>query len=500
MSILVKINSINRNDHIDWRSLNVVQNLTSQVDKCNFNIKSVNKPYTPSVGDQVEVLDGSITIFGGEIIRVNKDNLSVPSGVIYSVECVDYEFSLQNILISESYENMTIEDIIADIFDNYVPSFTYNNVNCTFEIKKIVFNNVSVITALKRLSEIVKYEYYISPVKDLNFFQKFTNSAPFNLTDDDSFSIKGSLDIKFDGSQISNVVKVRGGEYDGALFEEVLTAGAGQSSFKTKNKMSNLQVWIDTGGGYVEQVVGVEFLNTFDEGFDVLQNYQDQSFNFENGLNAGDLVKYSGNPKVRVLIESEDNASIAEYGRREKIIQDTSIEDNKTARQRAFAELGAYKQEMIEAKFKTYTAGLRSGQLIKITNTKFGLDTNFIIKKVAFKTFTNNSYIYEAYLTTARIYELVEILMKLIEPDPLQSDDAEVAEKLKSNIQTLTISEVIARITSENDSVTIEITENIQKDPLGADTMPEWVLAPYFPSSITDTKREGLLDISLELY
>jgi len=502
MSITVNINTIDRKDHIDWRSLNVQQNLTSQVDKCTFKIKKADtgKTYKPNVGDDIQVLDGATTIFGGEIVRVNEVNLSVPDGVVYDVECADYEFGLQNILFAESYETTSIEDIIADIFDKYVAGYTYANVSASFVIQKIVFNNITVIQALKRLAEVVKYEYYVDPDKDLHFFQKFTNSAPFNLTDSDAYSIKGSLDIRFDGSQIANAVKVRGGEYDGSVFEEILTAGAGQLSFPTKNKMSDLAVELNDGGGYVVQTVGVEFLNTFAEGFTVLQNYQDQSFRFENGLVAGDLVKYSGLPKIRVLVESEDPTSIAEFGKREKIIQDTSIEDNATARQRARAEVSAYKDEMVEAKFKTYTPGLRSGQLIKITNTKFDLDTDFLIKKVIFKTFTEDSYVYQASLTTARKYELVELLMRLIEPDAVQADDNEVAEKLKTDIKTITIGESIARQTAESDDATIEITENIQDDPLGAGVEPTWVLADYFPTSITDTKRVGLLDRSMEVY
>ncbi len=499
MSITVNINSVNRNDHIDWKSLIVRQNLTSQVDKASFQIKSANKAYSPQVSDTVEILDGSTKIFGGEIIRVSDANLSVPDGIVYRVECVEYEFGLQNITFAETYENETIEDIIKDMFDKYVSGYTYAGVSSTFEIEKIVFNNITVIQALKRLAEIVKYEFYVDADKDLHFFQKFTNSAPFNLTDTDSYSIKGSLDIRFDGSQIANAVKVRGGEYDGSTFEEVKTAGAGQKSFETKNKMSNLAVELDTGGGYVVQTVGQEFIDDFTT-HDVLQNYQDQSFRFENALSAGDLVKYSGNPKVRVLVESQDPASITTYGQRDKLVEDQSIEDNATARQRAKAELGAYKDEMIEAKFKTYTAGLRSGQVIRITNTKFGVDTDFIIKTVTFKTFENNSYIYEANLTTTRKYDFVEILMKIIEPESVQADENETAEKLKLDKVTIKIGEVIAKVNAESDQATIEITENIQDDPLGAGVEPEWVLAPYFPSSITDTKRVGLLDYSLEVY
>jgi len=477
MSITVNKNLVDITNKIDPNSLRVDQNLTSQVDRCSFKIK---KSSTVEVGDDIEVLDGAVKVFAGEVINIQKVNLSVPDGLIYTVQAVDYSFALQNILISESYTDETIEDIIKDIFDTYVSGFTYTNVDCNFEIEKIVFNNINVIQALKRLVEIVKYEFYVDADKDLHFFQKFTNTSPFSLTDTDTDSIKGTLDFKTDGSQIANAVKVRGGEYDGTVFEEVLTAGAGQKSFKTKNKMADLTVELNTGGGYVSKTVGVEFINDFTS-YDVLYNYQDQSFRFENGLSAGDLIKYTGKPKIRVLVESEDPASISTYGRREKLIQDTSIEDNATARQRASAELGAYKEPNIEAKFSTYTAGLRAGQVINIKNTKFGIDADFIIKKMSFKSYTNDTYIYEAILTTTRQYELVEILSLILQADNVKADESEQAEKLKKVEATISVGESITRITGELDQATIEITENIQKDPLGANTEPDWVLAPYFP-------------------
>jgi hypothetical protein len=71
---------------------------------------------------------------------------------------------------------------------------------------------------------------------------------------------------------------------------------------------------------------------------------------------------------------------------------------------------------------------------------------------------------------------------------------------LKTDAATINIAELVYRQTAEEDDATIIITELIEDDPLGAGVEPEWVLAPYFPSSIADPKRVGLLDYSLKVY
>ena len=487
-----------------WESLNVEQNLTSQVDSASFKYRKFgSRAWSPSVSDEIEIWDDETKIFGGTIITMNESIEAGSDGLLYNIKCVDWTYELDSYLVAESYESQTIAQIITHMVDNYATGFTYVNVESDFLIDKIVFNQVPISECLKRLANIVKYEWYIDPDKDIHFFPKFTNTAPYDLTDSSGNYIYKSLIRNIDGKQLANRVKVRGGEYDADTFEDEITVkGNITKSFKLPYRFSGLSVWLNVGAGYVAQDVGIDFINDFTTD-DVLYNYNDMTIKWENPLADGDLIKFSGKPKVPVLAIASDSISIAEFGVKEKLVRDNSIEDIQTARRRAIAELEAYKDEIDDTSFKTYTSGLRTGQIINLQSTTRGsIDVNYIIRRVVFKMIDPENFGYTVGLVTTRKYGFIELLQKLLQPESMQADDNEVAEDIETDIIDLTITELIdVTLAVDTDAFDIVITEDIEKDPLGLDTEPDWVLAKYVPSPWpTDTKREGRLDYSLQVY
>lgn len=495
--IKVEINAVDLSDIVIWNSLRVEQNLTSEVDTAQFAInKYGGRTFTPAIDDAVIIYDGASKIFGGRIAAIDETNINGADGLRYNIRCVDYSFDLNNLLVAKSYDNNTVKEIIDDIIANFAPTYTSLNVSSDYEIEKIVFNQVSVASCLKKLAALVKYEWYVDEDKDVHFFAKFTTSAPFNLTDTSENYITDSLKRKIDGSQIVNSVKVRGGEYDGVSFTDNITvSGSDSKSFKLPYKFSNLTIKLNS----VSQVVGIDFIDEFAD-HDVLYNYNERTIRWENNLSAGDVIEFTGNPKIRVLVTADNADSIAEFGLREKIITDSSIEDNATARLRARAEVDTYRLETNEVTFETREAGLRAGQVMNINSTRRDINTDFIIERLVFKTRTRDDFMYEASLVTTKKYRLTEILRKLMQPSAEQINAAEVPEILKTDTVKIKIGELVYRQTAQSDEATITIDENIGKDPLGEDTEPDWVLAPYFPTSISDTKRVGLLDYSLKVY
>lgn len=501
-AITVEINSVDRNDHIIWETLNVKLNLTNLVDTATFSIRKYgSRSYTPAVDDEVIVYDGAVKIFGGSILRINEKVESI-EGVIYSIECVDWSNEFNSQLVSKTYENKSIEYIIDDIVTNFTDgTFTTTNVTAPFIITNIVFNQVKPIECLKRLAKVVNKQWYIDPDKDIHFFAKFTELAPYDLEDDSGNYVYKSLARQIDGTQLANKVLVRGGEYDASTYTDDTTVkGSDTKSYTLPYKFKDLTVELDTGAGFVAQTVGIDFVDQFSGGFDVLHNYAEKTIKWEVALADGDIIRFSGLPKVPILVVAEDTPSILAFGEKQKMVIDKSIEDIATARERAKAELSVYAQETENANFKTYTAGLRAGQTINLTSVVRSANTDFIIKSVSFRAVSPDNFDYKVDLMTTEKYNLIEMLNALLEPDPIQADDAEVAEILKTDIVTVSIAELISVTSAVTDIVTVSIAEDIQKDPLGAGVEPTWVLAPYFPSSITDTKREGRLDYSLKVY
>lgn len=497
--IQVLINGTDRTSELVQQTLEVVQILGAQRDTAKFQYKKYgSKSYTPAVLDTVVVYDGTTKIFGGRVARITENPINGAAGIVYTIECVDYSFDLDSVLVSQSYSNMTIQAIIADMVTNFAPTFTVANVSSTFTVTKVVFNQVPMSQCIKRLADIVKYDWYVDPDKDIHFFSKYTNSAPYNLTDISGNYVVNSLERRVDGSQIANQVKVRGGEYEAASFTDSVTIkGTSTKTVRLPYKFSNLSVTKNS----VSQTIGIDFI-TDPTTVNVLYNYADQTLKFPSNLADGDIISFTGNPKVRVLAIASDAASIAQYGVREKIIQDDSIEDLTTARKRAIGELDAYKDQQTEAKFTTYTSGLRSGMVINLNSSRRGANVDFLIRSVKFKPYKPDTYAYFVELVTTKKFDLTELLQSLLQPEDLKINDSETSEIIKTDLATITVTEVItaANSTTNTDIATITISENIQKDPLGAGVEPTWVLAPYFPTSITDTKREGLLNRSLKVY
>jgi hypothetical protein len=137
--------------------------------------------------------------------------------------------------------------------------------------------------------------------------------------------------------------------------------------------------------------------------------------------------------------------------------------------------------------------------VINLSSTLRNATVDFLIKKVKTKTVDPNTFLYEVEVVTTQKYSLIELLQKILQPEDTAIDSSEVAELLKTDTVDISIGELIEAMSAVEDIVDVEVVEVIQKDPLGAGVEPEWVLAEYFPTDITDPKREGRLNLSFKL-
>lgn len=496
--ITVKINNIDRSSLINWRSLKVMKKLTSEVDELSFEILKQKDSYIPEIADEIEVYEGGNKIFGGKIVNIEEDLKEIEGGY-FKIEAQDYSYDLAGKLVAKSYTNQTGKEIIEDLISEFSPSFTTTNVVCPENIAKIVFNQVPINDCLTRLSKIVGYEWYVDANKDIHFFKRFSLVAPFNLTDTNGNYVYRTLKRNIDGTQIVNQVKVRGGMgTETNLYEDVITVkGDDTMAFVLPYKFAGLSVWLDTGGGYVEQTVGIDNIDDFTS-HDVLYNYQMDSIRFETALADGDLIKFSGYKKYPVMAIVSDDSSIGAIGLREKLILDNTIENQDTARERAFLELELSKDKITDCDFKTYQSGLETGMRISLSSDKRDIEEmDYIITKIVFLTRTPEEFEYQIKVSTARKMGLTEFLKELARRgDSYKEDDNEVAEIIKTDMSNFQIEESIEAIGANENSEELEIDELIQD----SEEEPTWVLSPYTPTSINDTKRAGRLNRSMKLY
>lgn len=711
--MIVKLNSVDISDSVIVDSLSVVQNLTNEVDTASFSVYKRGDRVLPVFDDDIEVLDGNTKLFGGKVVEV-KQVIGSGKVEVYEISCVDHTFEFDRILAARTYTNTSVKDIIDDLITSYAPSFTTNNVSSNFIIKKIVFNQIPLSQCMRKLADIIKYDWYIDADKDVHFFDKFTNIAPFDLTDTNGKYVYKSLVRSVDGSQVVNRVKVRGGEYDGNIYTDIITVvGNDTKSFNLPYKMSNLKIevsepsqeehetlgddlqaywkfdgnsndatgngwngsdsnvsydnsyglinqgvsangsnsqipfgnigasvqqtcsislWLKTtmtsksviltlqnagdnanlflklneptsgkiswrlwngssttainsttatlndgnwhhivavrngvnaalyidgnttpeatsssfhninvggtankffepgndvvyngyidevgiwsrelttqevsdlynsgagltipflvdGGsfGFIEKTVGIDFIDDFSNK-DVLYSFQTQSFNFENPLTDGTQIRFSGNPKIPVLAIAEDGESISRYGIIEKLIRDNSIASNEIARKRAAGELLAFANTIIDAKFNTYQSGLRTGMILKISSDNREFDDDLLIKRIIFTPRTPFEFEYKVDCISTKRYELIDILRKIITPEPRPEDEREVSEQIYVVNERLRIGDEWQQI---NPFVTEE-NMGLQDEWLDLDGDDiTWVYGYYAPTSHSDTKRMG---------
>ena len=202
---------------VEWESLQIENNLTSQVDTCSLKYRKYGtRAYTPVLGHVLQILDdGGTELFEGKITRITK----IVEGreiLVYEIDCMDYTIDLDGQLVAETYENQSVEDIIADIIADNTSGFTTNNVSCTTLVDYIAFNYEEVSKAIQRLAELVGYEWYVDYNLDIHFFERGTETAPFNLDDTGGNYNYRSLIVEEDYESIKNAVIVRGSSYAGS--------------------------------------------------------------------------------------------------------------------------------------------------------------------------------------------------------------------------------------------------------------------------------------------
>lgn len=118
--ITVTIAGVDRSAYIDWESLTVEQQVTSQVDTAQFLVKKYGtKTYTPALGDSIQVQDGSTKIFGGTIVRV--DNEVKAGGLTYlSVTASSHEYTLDRYLVVREITDQTPRYVLNTILSEFV--------------------------------------------------------------------------------------------------------------------------------------------------------------------------------------------------------------------------------------------------------------------------------------------------------------------------------------------------------------------------------------------
>lgn len=425
--IVVTHNGTDITASVATQSFDITDERNSTRDTFNFTIEKTPGGFTPVLNAEIIVTRDSIRIFGGTIIAL-ETSVEAPPTVIYSVECVDFTHQADRKLITERFIDETVEDIIATLVTTYAPTYTVVGVDAPQMVERISFNRLTFSQCLDKLAKLNNSNWYIDYDKDVHFFARNEEPAPFNLTDDSDNYIIESLRIRSDLSQLRNIVQVQGGEVPVAA-RTTLHAGDGErTEFPTNFKFS-AKPTVEVDG--VPKTVGTEYLDT--TGFDCYWSYQEKYVRFGTAPAAPGAgttnIEMTGLPLAPLVATIPDTDSITQYGEFEFAVVEKTLRSESQTIDRGLAELEAYANEISDAKFDTYTPGLRSGQLISINSTLHGVDADFVIQSVSFRPYPNGSEldgVWSVSLASTATMTLIDALRKLLSEEKLEDDELEV--------------------------------------------------------------------------
>lgn len=429
MSFAVTINSVDRTTSVVFPSLRKRDNLNQQVDTLEFTVRKYGSlTYTPTIGHEVVVTRNGSTIFGGVIVRITETTEAAGNIINYRIECSDFSQYLKRKLVTERYTNTSIDDIIADLVTNYtVDGFTTAGVDGAMIIRSISFNRLTVADCLQKLADAVSYVWYVDYDKDIHFFPKNTELAPFDITDTSANYIKDSLEIREDLTQIRNNVLVQGGEVTSSTTRTEEFNGDGtRAIFALANKFSSAPT-VTVGG--VGQTVGLEFIDD-DTLFDCMWNFNEKYVRFTAGnipaagTNNVDVTGYYKYPIAATVPSTASQEVYGEYG---YAITDKSIASQAEAIERAYAELKSFQNTLNEGSFRTYTDGLRSGQVINITSSIRARDIDVVIQSVTavMRDPNGDSLEYTVTFATLKSIGIIEYLQNQLRSNEVIVDDLE---------------------------------------------------------------------------
>lgn len=443
MAFILNIDGTDRTSLVDWTSIKKNETLTKSPSTLIFRIKNyTSKTYQPSLNDEITLYNGSIKIFGGYIVSTSEEI----DGLLkyFSVTCNDYTLDLDRQLVSENYDSVTVNAIIADLAATYLTGFTTTNVNCTTIIDFVQFNYITVSQCLKKLASMLgNYDYYIDYDKDIHFFQNDIVPAPYSLSDSSANFDWNTLKYDTESGQIRNTIIIQGGLVPLSTTRDYYFNGDGtKTSFVLGDKLNGTPV-LTVGG--VSKTVGIDGTDA-DASFEWMWSAANNAIRSTAGnvAPAGtNNILVTGYPLYPLVAIFENNASVVAYGVKQFLVQDKTIVTQAAAEQRAAAEILKYANPAYRGSFETQTEGLIVGQTITINSTIRNINSTFKIMQIRTTIYeptgiqTDARLKYNITFVSADPIGINDILNKLLILDPSEA----------TGVPTNTIIQIIKQIT-----------------------------------------------------
>lgn len=379
-------NITNKTNQID-----ILNNLDDNSSSCSisaFNIEQESRFFL------VSIKKDNVLKWSGIVINQNESNV-FSAKEEYGIkqtqfECFSYEYLLNVRVVSDTYENESLDEIVKDIVNKSLPELTTNNViSSIVNLDFIQFQYNKVKDAFRQIFEhAYEWHWYIDENKDVHMFYQFEGTGLFTTA---SNIIMESLKVSYKGEQQANRIWIIGAKQASPNFIEQFYIGDGaQRYFQLAYEPNYTEIYIN------DVLVNSKLEQNNDEEQDFLINKKNRVFfipeNIETPFTGTIKARYR--PTIQLIDYYENPSDIQNYFLLERVVKNKDITDRLSARQFGKAEI---RRKSITKRLISFNSRneYKIGQkcVVNITKGKWNIAGEFLVKSVGVN-ITPSDFIY----------------------------------------------------------------------------------------------------------
>lgn len=372
----------------------------SLFDKINarstVKFKVVHGVVTINNGDEFKVMDGTSTIFKGVIKNIIVMEPS-PGYLEYNISVVDNSAKADKLTIAESWYNEKSGDVVKDIVARLSgEGVTIGTIQDGPTLTKVISPYYTCAKLLDEIKNLTGYVWNIDSDDKLNFYERSTYSAPWDLTNDVqhvNFKHNKNMD------QYTNTFYTRGGLGLTAIQPDEQPSPAipdgATRTFTLRYPVAEkpvIEVNLNSAGWttIASSDIGV---NGLDENKKWYFSYNSQTItqdSTEVALAKVDLIRVTYTGLRRIFVKVDDPVEISNRktievgtsGVYEKLVYNDNITSSEQGIEYTQGLLEVYGQIADTVTYQTNVSGLEAGMLQRINKPLYGILGDFLIESV----------------------------------------------------------------------------------------------------------------------
>jgi hypothetical protein len=379
------------NADFDWDSdYSYVQEIIGAYESCSVNMSiteragsfSLTLPFKHDedisrfvVGSDVQIIQNG-HVFRGWVIKPPVARNGAVKTI--TLDGADYTAKTQKIVVTESYTDAIVSEIVSDLFLKYVSWATRVNIGVNERLLTIKFPDVFLWDAMEQICNLSGFDWFIDENLDVNFFQA-ANAINENVITDLSYK-RGTARFEEDSSKLVNKLWVKGAKAMSLPYEQAITVTENTPIplyYKPRSGDDGIGVVI----GGVPKTLGIQNIHAPGT-YDFLLNVSEKLLIPDLVTTGTGTITYRYEYPIKILLENEESKAI--YGEFEDILN-VDITDSAAAREVGTRWIEKYSKTITVGSIEPLEGIYHCGELVKVELPSFGIDEYLVIKSVSYE-------------------------------------------------------------------------------------------------------------------